>query len=106
MTPEDERQQRRGHEAQRWLGDPLFIEAREAVYGQLRSARQAASTTDTALHSKLILAEQVADRFFGFFEQLAETGRIADLWAEQERARELGFKDRIASYLSLGRNAL
>ena len=101
MTPEQELQ--RGAEARRWLDDPLFKAARDDVYGQLQAARRAASTTDVLLHSKLILMEQVADRFFGFFEQIAQTGKFARLELDrqdQTRSREAA---RMAAYFQGGR---
>lgn len=104
MTLDDEL--RRAAEAQRWLDDPLFKAAREDVLGQLRAARISAPTTDTMLHSKLILMEQMADRFFGYFEQLAQTGKFARVELDQIEARRKGLRDRLASYASFGRNGL
>ena len=104
MTPEQELQ--RGAEARRWLDDPLFKAARDDVYGQLQAARRAASTTDVLLHSKLILMEQMADRFFGFFEQLAQTGQFAQIHlADQERKRQSALAQMMA-FARGGRNAL
>ena len=81
----------------------LFKAAREDLYGQLRNARIAAATTDSLLHSRLILMEQMVERFFGYFDQLAQTGQFARLFLDQEEARKKGFADRLASYMSFGR---
>ena len=81
----------------------MFKAAREDVYGQLKAARISAPTTDTALHSKLILMEQMADRFFGYFEQIAQTGKFARLELDRQdqmRSREAA---RMASYFQGGR---
>lgn len=104
MTPEQELQ--RGAEARRWLDDPLFKAARDDVYGQLQTARRSAATTDTALHSKLILMEQMADRFFGFFEQLAQTGQFAQLHLADAERRQQSTMERMLSFARSGRNAL
>ena len=104
MNLEDE--QRRGGEARRMLETDVFKAAREDVYGQLRAARLAAPTTDTLLHSKLILMEQVADRFFGYFEQLAQTGQMADMELSKQRDRWRDHAARIQAYQASGRNGI
>lgn len=104
MTPEQELA--RAHEAQRWLDDALFKAAREDVYGQLRAARIAAPTTSVELHSKLVLMEQVAERFFGYFEQLAQTGKFAALELQQQEQQRRGWAARMRLYATMGRNGL
>lgn len=104
MTLEEEL--RRADQAQRLLEDPLFKAAREDVIQQMKGARLSASPADTNLHSKLILMEQVADRFFGYFEQIAQTGKFASLELQQQENRQRGLMDRLQSYLSWGRNGL
>lgn len=104
MTPEQEIQ--RAREAQRWLDDELFKAARGDVYGQLKAARLTASTTDTLLHSKLILMEQMADRFFGYFEQLAQTGKFAQMQLDDIERQRKGLKERLMSYAQWGRNGM
>lgn len=101
-----EQELQRAREAQRWLDDPTFKAAREDVYAQLKAARIAAPTTDTILHSRLILMEQMADRFFGFFQQIADTGKFAQLHLDDVERRQKGLRERLASYAMFGRNGL
>lgn len=104
MTTEEELQ--RAQQALRLLDDPMFKAAREDLYGQLKAARASAPTTDSNLHSKLILMEQMADRFFGYFELIAQTGKFARLQLDQDEARKKSFADRMLSYANWGRNGL
>jgi len=104
MSPEQEME--RARQAQRLLEDPLFKAAREDVYGQLRAARISAPTTDANLHSSLILMEQMADRFFGYFQQMAQTGQFAQLHLDELEQRRRGLAERLKSYATWGRNGL
>jgi len=88
------------------MEDPLFKAAREDVYGQLRAARISAPTTDTLLHSKLILMEQMADRFFGYFTQISQTGQFAQIHLDELEQRRRTLSDRLKSYATWGRNGL
>src|SRR6185312_4084350 len=75
MTPDQELQ--RAREAQRMTEDPMFKEAREAIYARLRAARISAAPSDIATHTQLIQAEQIADQFFSFFDFALQTGKMA-----------------------------
>jgi hypothetical protein len=88
MTPQDEI--RRAGEARQMLDSAIFAEARKDFYDKLEGARRKAPIAATELHSRLILMEQVAGQFFGYFEQLAQTGKFAELHlAQEERRRSL-----------------
>lgn len=104
MTPEQEL--RRAGEAQRLLDDALFKAAREDVYGQLRAARIAAPTTATELHSRLILMEQIADRFFGYFDQIAQTGKFAQDYLTGQQEQRKSWAQRMRTYAQMGRAGL
>lgn len=104
MKPEEELQ--RAREATSLMANPLFKQAREDLYGKLQALRRAAQPTQTELHSRLILMEQLADQFFGFFEQIAQTGIFAQDFMEQTERRNRGFMQRLQQYVSLGRNGL
>lgn len=96
----------RAREATRWLEDAFFKAAREDVYAQLKAARSAAPLAATELHSKLILMEQCADRFFGYFDQLAQTGKFAKLELDAQESRFRAAMEHVKSFATFGRNGL
>lgn len=104
ITPEEEL--RRAGEARQVIDAPVFQAARADFYRKLEQARRSAPLAAVELHTKLILMEQVADQFFGYFDQLAQTGRMAeDFLADQQRQR--GIRERaIQMWQHLGRGAL
>jgi hypothetical protein len=104
MTPEQEL--RRAGAARQLLGDPLFIEGREHVYARIQAARRSADLTATALHTRLVMLEQVADDFFGFFDQLAQTGKMAEEWLAQEERRKTLLQQGIDTFRRVGRSGL
>lgn len=104
MTPEEEIRQ--AGAAQRIIEEPLFKKAREDVYAQLRASRIGAATTDTALHSKLILMEQIADRFFGYFDAIAKSGKLAQLNIDEMERHRQGFRERMMAYARFGREGI
>lgn len=104
ISPEEELQ--RAREAQAFMDAPLFKLARDDLYNKLQSLRRSAQPTQTDLHTRLILMEQLADQFFGYFEQIAQTGQLASDFMEQAEKRNRGFMERLQQYASFGRNAL
>lgn len=104
MSPEQELQ--RAREAARLLEDPLFKAAKDDVYGQLSAARRAALTTNPAQCADLVRFEQIADKFFGYFQQIAQTGQFAQLHLNELEQRRKGLAERLRSYATFGRNGL
>lgn len=104
MTPEQELQ--RAGEARVVSESPIFVEAKTFLYERMRSARRAAPLTATEMHTKLILMEQLADEFFGFFEQLAQTGKLAQDWLNLEEQRQKSWRERLLMFQRFGRNGL
>lgn len=104
MTPEEEL--RRAGEARQILNSALFIEARKNLEEQLASLRRSVPIRETEMHTRLIIMEQLKESFFGFFEQLAQTGRMAELHLqEKERQRSLLEKG-LLMFRTAGRNGL
>lgn len=103
MTPEQEIQ--RAGEARQIIDSPMFVAAKEHLRGQLAESRRLVPMGATDMHTRLILAEQVMGFFFDYFEQIAQTGKLADMrLQEEERRRSLAEKG-IAMFRQLGRNA-
>lgn len=88
------------------MEDPLFKAAREDVYAQLVAARRAAKTTDLAQCADLVRLEQIADRFFGYFTQIAQTGQFAQIHLDELEQRRKGLRERLSAYAIFGRNGL
>lgn len=102
MSPEQEVQ--RAGEAVQILKSPLFVAAREHLVKQMAEARRAVPMTESLMHTRLILAEQLMGYFFDYFEQIAQTGRLAEMKLEEERQRRSLAERGIAMFKTLGRN--
>lgn len=76
----------RAGQAKQLLDSPLFIEMRQQVETQLAAQRRAAPIRDTDLHTRLIITEQLWANLMGFFEQTAQTGKLAEVQIQQERS--------------------
>src|SRR6185312_6975782 len=95
----------RASQAERILTDPLFVEMRANLEADLAAARRAVPLGDSAMHTKLIMLEQIAGKFFGYFELTAQTGKMARMHiADMEKQRE-GLRDRFKLFSTIGRNA-
>lgn len=104
MTPEEEL--RRAGEAKQILNSALFLEARKNLEEQLASLRRSVPIRETEMHTRLIIMEQIKENFFGFFDQLAQTGRMAELHL-QEKERQRGLLERgLLMFRTAGRNGL
>lgn len=101
-----ENELRRAAEAQSLLDNPLFVEARKNIEGQLAQARRDVPMGADAMHTRLILMEQLASKFFGYFELLAQTGRMAELELEQRRNWAQEMKKRYDMFKTMGRNGI
>lgn len=104
MTPQEE--VRRADAASRIIEDALFVEAKELLLKHLCQLRRQVSIGDSAMHTRLILMEQLAHEFFRSFEHTIQTGRMARMqWAQEERQRSLRAQA-ADMFRRLGRNAL
>jgi len=83
-TPEEERI--RGGEAARLLDSPLFKECCAHIEETMAEQRRAVPLRETEMHTRLIMMEQLYGNFLDFFQQIAQTGRIADLQIQQKRS--------------------
>jgi hypothetical protein len=103
MTPEQESQ--RAGEARQIIDSPLFVQARKQLEEQLKQSRRIVPLTETRMHTRLILMEQLMGYFFDYFEQIAQTGKMAEMRMEEERKRKTLAEQGIAMFRALGRNA-
>lgn len=104
MTPEQE--MHRAGDARQMINSPLWVEARADLEGKLAQLRRTVPISSTEMHTRLILMEQIKEQFFGYFEQLAQTGRMAEIQMDQEQHRRSLIERGIAMFRTGGRNAL
>lgn len=76
---------RAGH-AKQIIESPLFIEMRQTIEAQLLSDRRSVSVRDTDMHTRLIITEKLWGYIMDWFEQVAQTGRMAEVQIQQERS--------------------
>lgn len=104
ITPEEAL--KRSAEARQIIEAPLFLEARKFLDDQLAELRRSVPISQTDMHTRLILMEQLARKFYGFFELLAQTGRMREVdLAEAERRRSL-MERGLAIFQRQGRGSL
>jgi|SRR6185312_9550681 len=104
MTPEQEIH--RANSARQLLNDPLFVEARQFVEDQLAHIRRTVPVRETEMHTRVILMGQLADKFFAYFEQIAQTGQMAELRLAEEQQKQSLLEKGIAIFGKMGRNSL
>ena len=82
-TPQDEII-RAGHAAE-VLNSAIFLEMRDHMEAMLRAQRRAVPLIETDMHTKLIITEQVWCNLVEWFEQIVQTGKIAEKQIQQNR---------------------
>lgn len=96
----------RAGEARQVLESQVFIDARKYIDDTLAQLRRNVPIRETEMHTRLILMEQLWGNLLGFFEQLAQSGRMAEIkLAEEQRQRNL-IERGLAVFRTTGRNAI
>lgn len=88
------------------IDSALFQEARRSVESQLAQRRRDVPIADSGMHTRLILMEQLAESFFGFFEQLAQTGKMEEMRLIEEQRRKNLLEQGLAMFRARGRGAM
>ena len=88
------------------LSSQIWQEAKADLDSKLAQLRRTVPISSTEMHTRLILMEQIKEQFFGYFEQLALTGRMAEIQMEQEAKRRGLLEQGIAMFRTGGRNAV
>lgn len=104
MTPDEEL--RRAGEATQMLQSPVFVMARKDLEERIAMARRSVPIRDTEMHTRLILMEQLAENFFAYFDQLAQTGKLAQLRLDEEAKRRSMLERGVAMFRTGGRNVI
>lgn len=108
MTPEDlQRQQiQRAGEARQILDSRMFQEARADIEGTLASLRRSVHISQTDMHTRIILMEQLWARLLDYFEQIGQTGKMAQLNLEEIKKQRESWLQRLREFTTTGRGAL
>ena len=104
MTLEEEL--RRAGEARQVLDAPIFQAARQDIEAQLAQLRRTVPIRETEMHTRLILMEQLWSNLLGYFEQIAQTGKMAEIQMEERRKQQSLVEKGLAIFRTGGRNAL
>ena len=104
MTPEQEII--RAGEARQILDAPVFQAAKAYIEEQLSTARRSVPIRETEMHTRLILMEQLWSNLLGYFEQLAQTGKMAEIQIAERKHQQSMIERGLAVFRTGGRNAL
>jgi hypothetical protein len=104
MTLEEEL--RAAGEARGILDSRIFQAAKHDVEEKLATVRRNVPIRDTEMHTRLILMEQLWANLLGYFEQIAQTGKMAALQLEEQRKKASLLEQGIAMFRNSGRNTL
>lgn len=85
MAPEEEVV--RGGRAAELLDSAIFKEAKQHVLDTLTAQMRKVPMSDQTMHTRLIVALQCWDAFERFFEQLKQTGEMAQIQLAQEEQK-------------------
>lgn len=94
----------RAGEARQILDSPMFLAARTAIEAQLAQARRTVPIKDTDMHTRLILMDQLWGSLLNYFEQIALTGKMADIQLREEAERKSFVEQGLAMFRQRGRN--
>lgn len=92
-----------GRAARAFLDDALVKRARAHIEERLAGMRRAVAVSDTDMHTRLIVMEQLATMFFEFFEKASQTGELAQLQVRREEAKRSLFERGVAQFQRFGR---
>lgn len=94
----------RAGEARQILDSPMWIAAKADIETHLSNARRTVPLKDTDMHTRLILMEQLWGSLIGYFENIAMTGKMADIQLREAAERKSLIDRGIALFRAQGRN--
>lgn len=83
-TPEEEIA--RAGEAKRIIESQMWLDACQHIARFLAAQRQAVPLRETEMHTRLIIAEQVWGKFQDFFQEIVESGHMAEITLANQRS--------------------
>jgi hypothetical protein len=103
MRPEEEII--RAGEARQILDSRMMVDARKSLEDQLAQLRRAVKINDTDMHTRLILMEQMYGFLMDWFNQIAQTGKMAEITLRQQEQQRMLSELNMRSWHQMGRNA-
>lgn len=76
----------RAGEAKQIIESRLWAEACAHIDANLAVQRQSVPLRETDMHTRLIIAEQVWGQFKDFFQQIVDTGQMAEITLANQRS--------------------
>lgn len=96
---------RRAGEARQILDSTMFKDALADLDSQMKNLRRAVPIKETEMHTRLIMMEQLYGYLIAYFEQIAVTGKMANIQLEEQSMRQKMMEQGVAMFRKLGRNA-
>lgn len=76
----------RAGEAKQIVESALWLEACQFIDQSLAAQRQAVPLRETEMHTRLIIAEQVWVKLKDFFQQIVDSGQMAEITLANQRS--------------------
>lgn len=83
-TPQEEIA--RAGEARRIIESQMWLDAAKHIEESLAAQRQSVPLRETEMHTRLIIAEQVWVKLQDFFQQIVDSGQMAELTLAHQRS--------------------
>lgn len=96
----------RANDARALLNSSLFQAAQADIEGKLQYLRRSVPITSTDMHTRIILMEQLWGFLLDYFEQIAQSGKLALKLQEEEARRKSLIEQGLAIFRTGGRNTL
>jgi hypothetical protein len=103
MSPEEE--VIRAGEARQILDSRMMADARKNLEDQLAALRRSVPIKDTDMQSRIILMEHMYVLLMSWFEQIAQTGKMAELTLRQREQQRYLSELNMKAFHDVGRNA-
>lgn len=104
MSPEEEIV--RAGEARQILGSRMFKDACANIEEQLATMRRSVPIKDTDMQSRIILMEHMYVLLTSWFQQIVDTGKMADITLRQREQQRYLSELNLKAFHEMGRNAV
>lgn len=96
----------RANDARTILNSPIWQAAQKDIEGKLQYLRRSVPITETPMHTRIILMEQLWGYLLDYFEQIAQTGKLEQLRLQDAERRKSLVEQGLALFRTGGRNTL
>lgn len=96
----------RANDAKVIINSPLWQDAKADIEGKLQYLRRSVPITQTDMHTRIILMEQLWGYLLDYFEQISQSGKLALRLQEDEARRKSLIEQGLSIFRTGGRNSL